>query len=47
MDIIEPKFIYEGVMYNLISNMQMECNLIDELNNYNTEKIKIKKYNKK
>ena len=47
MDIIEPKFIYEGVMYNLISNMQMECNLIDELNRYDTEQIKTKKYNKK
>ena len=47
MDIIEPKFINNGIMYNLISNMQNEENLEEILNDYEEKNIKKKLYNKK
>ncbi len=44
LKIVEPKFIYNGEMYNIISNMQPYNSIINKLNN---KTIIIKKYNKK
>ena len=45
LDIIQPKFIRNGIMYNIISNMQ-ELDDITKLINKN-DQIVIKKYHKK